>query len=98
MRLTVVIYRVAVADYLPNRLPEQAHHKHITRVPVTSFCLPPSNDDNARSMCLWWTWPDSNRRLEHILFEGITTIFLFIQVFDKSKKCYQLLDVRVAVR
>jgi len=76
MRLTVVIYRVAVADYLPNRLPEQAHHKHITRVPVTSFCLPPSNDDNARSMCLWWTWPDSNRRLEHILFEGITTINL----------------------
>ena len=42
MRLTVVIYRVAVADYLPNRLPEQAHQKH-TLVGYDTYTIPAIN-------------------------------------------------------
>ena len=66
MRLTVVIYRVAVSTISRCRNPGRAHQKH-------------SHGLSFRSQlhgqeCFWWTRGESNPRPTCLRFEGITTI------------------------
>lgn len=74
--LRFLLYRVAVSNYLPNRLPE---HPHLN-IPNT----------------FRWRWRDSNSRLEHILFEGITTIHYIIHKQLLFVNCFTIFTVEIS--